>query len=275
MAEHGLLPSATLKQDKQKKSLHTSTTKLAKLAPGTPLGDALHYVVQRVVAELGWNEADDYSLTKLILLLVVKGKSQENIASELSSELLGLEPGDTAASNFMKWLFQQFDMLIGASAQVAEIAMVRTVAVCYPIETKIWDDLARTNLKKTMVRKIVRKVEDMRRSAIKKLWDAVQQSLLVSKQFALDLRGYLQRLKKDRNSFKRVACSRLHSLSQSRRLFPVKDTIWRCFQKYSDTSERESSSIDRCMEKINKWQMCHPCWRTMPVEIVEKIVCTG
>lgn len=272
-AEHG--PLRSKKQEKRKKSLHASRIELTDFAQGTPLGDAFHNVVQQVVAELGWNEADDYSLTKMILLLVGKGKSQENIASELSNELLGLAPGDTAASNFMKWLFQQMDLLTGISAQDVEINTLETVAVCYPKETKVWDDLARTNLKKTMVRKMVRKVENMRRVAMTELLDAVQQILLISKQFALDLRGYLQRLKKDHDSFKEAACSRLYSLSQSRELFTVKDTIWHCYYQYRNTMYKESLSIARTLEQIDKWQMCHPCWRTMAVEIVEEIVVHG
>jgi len=275
LTEHGPLPSATSKQEKRKKSLHTSTTRLRKLAPGMPLGDALQDVVQQVVAELGWNEADDYSLTKYLLILVVEGQSQENIASELSKELLELKSEDTAASHFAEWLFQQIDMLTGKSVQDPEMNTMRTVAVCYRKQTKVWDDLARVNLKKKLMRKMVRKVRDMRRSAFSELWNTVHPFLLVSKQFALDLREYLQCLKKDLDSFKRAASQCECSLVKSEELSRVKETIWNCFSEYRHTLGKESSSIDRCMEKINKWQMCHPCWRIMPVELSRKSSCTG
>lgn len=86
---------------------------------GTPLADALQNVVQTKLAEMGWSTGglDDSALAEYIMLMVVNGKTQEEIATELSNDLLGLAPEDTGAVEFTRWLFEQVDVLSGVSAQ--------------------------------------------------------------------------------------------------------------------------------------------------------------
>lgn len=86
---------------------------------GTPLADALQNVVQSKLAEVGWSTGglDDSALAEYIMLMMVNGKTQEEIALELSNDLLGLAPEDNGAVEFTKWLFQQVDLLSGAAAQ--------------------------------------------------------------------------------------------------------------------------------------------------------------
>ncbi|KAL8703769.1 MAG: hypothetical protein Q9201_003067 [Fulgogasparrea decipioides] len=79
----------------------------------TPLADALSNVVQPKLTEIGWNTGglDDSALGEYIILMLVNGKSQEQIAAELSNDLLSLGPDDTGAIDFARWLFEQVHLL--------------------------------------------------------------------------------------------------------------------------------------------------------------------
>ncbi|KAF6228313.1 hypothetical protein HO133_008043 [Letharia lupina] len=81
----------------------------------TPLADALSNVVQPKLSEVGWSTGglDDSALGEYIILMLVNGKTQEQIAAELSNDLLNLGPDDTGATDFAKWLFEQVDILNG------------------------------------------------------------------------------------------------------------------------------------------------------------------
>lgn len=91
----------------------------------TPLAEALTTSIQPKLNELGWGSgaADDSALAEYIVLMLVNGKTQEEIASELSGEFLNLGPDDPGARDFTKWLFEQIDTLNaqqnGASATAA------------------------------------------------------------------------------------------------------------------------------------------------------------
>jgi hypothetical protein len=82
---------------------------------GTPLADSLQTSVQQKLAEAGWSTGglDDSALAEYILLMLVNGKTQDQIASELSNELLGLAPDDTGGAEFTSWLFNQVAVLYG------------------------------------------------------------------------------------------------------------------------------------------------------------------
>ncbi|KAI4798125.1 hypothetical protein E4T45_11674, partial [Aureobasidium sp. EXF-8846] len=82
---------------------------------GTPLAEALHNAVQPKLAEVGWSTgaADDSALAEYIILMLVNGKSQSQIASELSNDLLGLGPDDPSTNEFATWLFEQVHTLNG------------------------------------------------------------------------------------------------------------------------------------------------------------------
>ena len=79
----------------------------------TPLAEALSNVVQPKLSEVGWSTGglDDSALGEYIILMLVNGKTQEQIAAELSNDLLNLGPDDSGATDFAKWLFDQVDML--------------------------------------------------------------------------------------------------------------------------------------------------------------------
>jgi hypothetical protein len=80
---------------------------------GTPLADALSNVVQPKLVEMGWSAdgGEDSALTEYVILMLVNGKSQQQIADELSNDLLNLGEGDTQALDFSRWLFEQVDEL--------------------------------------------------------------------------------------------------------------------------------------------------------------------
>ena len=79
----------------------------------TPLAEALSNVVQPKLTEVGWSTGglDDSALTEYIILMLVNGKTQEQIAAELSNDLLNLDPEDSGATEFAGWLFQQVEIL--------------------------------------------------------------------------------------------------------------------------------------------------------------------
>lgn len=79
----------------------------------TPLADALSDVVQPKLSEMGWSTGglDDSALGEYIILMLVNGKSQDQIAAELSNDLLNLPPENSGAVDFSRWLFEQVDIL--------------------------------------------------------------------------------------------------------------------------------------------------------------------
>lgn len=83
------------------------------VAVGTPLAEALGNVIQPKLVEMGWSSegGDDSALTEYVILMLVNGKSQEQIAGELSNDLLGLDEGDTQALDFSRWLFDQVEIV--------------------------------------------------------------------------------------------------------------------------------------------------------------------
>jgi len=80
---------------------------------GSPLAEALLGVVGPKLAEAGWTSGapDDNSLTEYIILMLVNGKSQDQIASELAADLLGLPPDEATTHDFARWLFEQVESL--------------------------------------------------------------------------------------------------------------------------------------------------------------------
>jgi hypothetical protein len=83
----------------------------------TPLAEALNAVIQPKLVEVGWGTggADDSALAEYIILMLVNGKTQDQIASELSGDLLGLGSDDPSTREFSQWLFEQIDALSAQS----------------------------------------------------------------------------------------------------------------------------------------------------------------
>ena len=73
----------------------------------TPLAEQLSSIMQPKLVEVGWSTGglDDSALAEYIVLMLVNGKTQEQIASELSNDLLNLGPDDSGALDFSSWLF--------------------------------------------------------------------------------------------------------------------------------------------------------------------------
>lgn len=77
---------------------------------GTPLAMALHGEVASKLQEFGWAaDPSDSTMTEYIVLMLVNGKTQDEITAELAGELLGLAPDDPDVIAFAQWLFQQID----------------------------------------------------------------------------------------------------------------------------------------------------------------------
>lgn len=99
------------------------------LSPDTPVAEQLHAAIQPKLVEIGWSTggADDSALAEYIILMLVNGKTQEQIAAELSGDLLNLGPDDPGAREFAQWLFQQVEFLKNGG-QLAPIATSEQVA---------------------------------------------------------------------------------------------------------------------------------------------------
>ncbi|KAF2495532.1 hypothetical protein BU16DRAFT_527335 [Lophium mytilinum] len=80
---------------------------------GTPLAEALKTVIQPQLAEAGWATGglDDLALAEYIVLMLVNGKTQQEVASEMAMDFLSLPPEDEGPMNFSRWLFEQVDIL--------------------------------------------------------------------------------------------------------------------------------------------------------------------
>ena len=81
----------------------------------TPLAEALNSAIQPKLVEVGWSTGgvDDSALSEYIILMLVNGKTQDQIAAELSGDLLQLGPDDPGAIEFSRWLFDQVEVLNG------------------------------------------------------------------------------------------------------------------------------------------------------------------
>jgi hypothetical protein len=86
---------------------------MVEVAVNTPLAEALNAVIQPKLVEVGWSTGgvDDSALSEYIILMLVNGKTQDQIASELSGDLLQLGPDDPGAIEFSAWLFERVDAL--------------------------------------------------------------------------------------------------------------------------------------------------------------------
>lgn len=90
----------------------------------TPLADALNAAIQPKLEEYGWatGGGEDAALTEYIILMLVNGKTQNEVAQELSADLLGLDPNDAGLLDFCTWLFTTIDSLAaqyGVSSEAA------------------------------------------------------------------------------------------------------------------------------------------------------------
>lgn len=83
------------------------------VAFGTPLADALNMAIQGKIAELGWAGpgAEGAAMSEYFVLMLANGKTEAEIAGEISGDLLGLGPDDQTAPAFAKWLFEQINAL--------------------------------------------------------------------------------------------------------------------------------------------------------------------
>jgi hypothetical protein len=85
---------------------------MVEVTAGSPLAKALQDVVSPKLVEVGWSSGmQDDTLSEYIILMLVNGKSQDEIASELSKDLLDLGPEDQSAKEFSRWLFEQVHLI--------------------------------------------------------------------------------------------------------------------------------------------------------------------
>ncbi|KAF3911632.1 hypothetical protein AA313_de0201701 [Arthrobotrys entomopaga] len=83
------------------------------LQSGTQLAEQLSAAVQQKIVEIGWSsDGEDASpLSEYIVLMLVNGKTESQITSELSGDLLGLGPEDESVKLFIAWMFAELERL--------------------------------------------------------------------------------------------------------------------------------------------------------------------
>ncbi|KAK3061615.1 hypothetical protein LTS18_005795, partial [Coniosporium uncinatum] len=86
------------------------------VSTGTPLAEELHKVVLPKLANMGWSTGgmDDAALAEYIILMLANGSTQDQIASEISNDLLDLAPDDPSipsVTDFANWLFGQVETI--------------------------------------------------------------------------------------------------------------------------------------------------------------------
>jgi hypothetical protein len=86
---------------------------LPTITQDSPLAAAVANIIQPKLVEMGWSSDDgqESALIEYIVLMLVNGKTQEQLATELSNDFLGLDEGDTQALEFSRWLFGQVEIL--------------------------------------------------------------------------------------------------------------------------------------------------------------------
>lgn len=85
---------------------------LPAITQDSPLAAAISNVVRPKLMELGWiADEQESALSDYIVLMLSSGKTQEQVATEISNDFLGLEEGDTQALEFSNWLFGQVELL--------------------------------------------------------------------------------------------------------------------------------------------------------------------
>jgi hypothetical protein len=102
-----LLSSALTRASTSPRSRHLIT--MSTIILDGPTTAALNAAIQPKLAEVGWSTggADDSALAEYIILMLANGKTQDQIAAELSGDLLNLGPDDPGAREFAQWLFEQ------------------------------------------------------------------------------------------------------------------------------------------------------------------------
>ena len=90
---------------------------------GTPPAEALNTAIQEKLVEIGWSVPgeDTSPLSEYICLMLVNGKSQEQIAEELSGDLLGLPKEDNSATVFSAWLFDKVEELKANASDMGSV----------------------------------------------------------------------------------------------------------------------------------------------------------
>ncbi|KAK5663349.1 hypothetical protein OQA88_3777 [Cercophora sp. LCS_1] len=95
----------------------------AELVVGTPVADALNTAIQNKIADLGWagGSTEGAAMSEYFVLMIANGKTADEIAGEISGELLGLGPEDQTAKDFAHWVMEEFQRLSssGGSASSA------------------------------------------------------------------------------------------------------------------------------------------------------------
>ncbi len=86
---------------------------LPTITQDSQLATAVANVIRPKLVEMGWSTDDgqESALIDYIVLMLVNGKTQEQLATELSNDFLGLDEGDTQALEFSRWLYGQVELL--------------------------------------------------------------------------------------------------------------------------------------------------------------------
>lgn len=96
----------------------------AEITLGTPVAEALNTAIQNKIAELGWasNSSEGAAMSEYFCLMLVNGKTADEIASEISTDLLSLTPEDETPRIFANWVVEESHRLSGSGGNTQSVA---------------------------------------------------------------------------------------------------------------------------------------------------------
>ncbi|KAK4947171.1 oxygen-dependent protoporphyrinogen oxidase [Elasticomyces elasticus] len=87
------------------------------LEAGSPLATAIQSAAQAKLIENGWApEESDTTLSEYVTMMLVNGKDEQGVRSELGGELLGVGEEDEMVAAFVGWLFGEAQRLSAAAS---------------------------------------------------------------------------------------------------------------------------------------------------------------
>ncbi|KAK3643850.1 oxygen-dependent protoporphyrinogen oxidase [Elasticomyces elasticus] len=87
------------------------------LEAGSPLATAIQSAAQAKLIENGWApEESDTTLSEYVTMMLVNGKDEQGVRSELGGELLGVGEEDEMVAAFVGWLFGEAQRLSAAGS---------------------------------------------------------------------------------------------------------------------------------------------------------------
>lgn len=114
---------------------------------GTPLAAQIQSAVQPKLMDLGWApDENDTTLSEYITMMLVNGKDQAGVQSEIGNELLGMGEEDPVVKEFALWLFERVQTIVQPAPQIQQMQVQQESGMGQPemptADSAMMDDTA-------------------------------------------------------------------------------------------------------------------------------------